>query len=87
MTRGYKLIYRSPEEVAGDDMPRKMTEFEHAMSMSDLGRYVDKWIAIVDGSVVAEGKNGVKVFKEAKQKHPTRTPFLMKVASNRVMLL
>ena len=63
------------------------SEFEYVMAMSDLGRYVDKWIAVVDNHVVAKGINAKKVFNKAKKLHPARELFIMKVPANRVMLL
>jgi len=69
-------------------MPEKAgTEFEYVMTMSDLGRYVDKWIAVVDNRVVAKGTNAKKVFDKAKKLYPARELFIMKVPANRVMLL
>jgi len=67
-------------------MPTK-SEFQCLMSMPDLGDYVGKWIAIVGDKVVASGKDGKAVFEEAKKKYPKREPLIMKVPSDRVMLL
>lgn len=63
------------------------SEFEYVMTMSDLGQYVDKWIAIVDNRIVAQGTQAKKVFEEAKKRYPQHEPFIMRVPSNRVMLL
>ena len=63
------------------------SEFEYVMTMANLGQYVDKWIAIIDNRIVAEGKREKEVFEIARKKHPKHEPFIMKVPSNRVMLL
>lgn len=69
-------------------MPRKpRDEFDYVMSMSDLGRYVNKWIVVVNNRVVAEGTDAKEVFDRAKKRFPDREPLIMKVPANRVMLL
>ncbi len=71
-----------------EEMERKSkSEFEYIMTMRNLGRYVDKWIAVVDNHVVAKGMNAKEVFEAAKKKYPKQEPLIMKVPSNRVMLL
>ena len=54
---------------------------------SVLGKYEDKWIAIIDSEVVSSGESGKKVFKEARAKYPNNKPLLLKVPSSTVMLL
>lgn len=68
-------------------MSKTKGEFECLMTMRDLGKYVGKWIAIVDEQIVSIGDAGKEVFKEAKRKHPKKTPFVLKVPSSSVMLL
>ena len=68
-------------------MPKKKDEFECLLSMSDLGKYVGKWIAIVDETVVSTSDIGKEAFEEAKRKCPGSKPLLLKVPSNSVMLL
>ncbi len=68
-------------------MPKRKDAFECLLSMGDLGKYVDKWIAIVDDEIVSIGNTGKEVFKQAREKHPERTPLILKVPSNTVMLL
>jgi len=66
----------------------KRGEFEYIVSMGDeLGRYVEKWIAVLDNSVVASGDDLKEVYGEAKRKYPTRTPFVMKVPADKIMVL
>ena len=60
---------------------------EDLMSLSSLGKYANKWVAIVDGEVVASGNDGEAVFLEANKKYPDRKIKLMKVPSNPAMLL
>lgn len=67
-------------------MPAK-SEFQCLMSMPDLGKYIGKWIAIVDGKVVASGDQGKLVFQEVKKKYPKREPLILKVPADKVMLL
>jgi len=62
-------------------------EFECLLSLRDLGKYVGKWIAIVDEQIVTTGNTGREVLQRAKQAHPEKTPFIMKVPSSTVMLL
>jgi hypothetical protein len=57
------------------------------MSMPNLGDYLGKWIAIVGDEVVAIGDDGKAVFREAKTKFPNKEPLILKVPSDRVMLL
>lgn len=68
-------------------MPKKKDAFECLLSMPDLGKYVGKWIGIVDSTVVSSGNVGKEVFAEAKEKCPGSTPLLLKVPTNTVMLL
>lgn len=66
---------------------KAQSEFEYVMAMNNLGQYVDKWIAVVDNRIVAQGTQAKKVFEDAKKRYPKHEPFIMRVPSNRVMLL
>ncbi len=68
-------------------MKKKTDDFNCLLSMPDLGKYVGKWIAIVDNKIVSTGTVGKQVYAEAKQKHPQNKPLLMKVPSETAMLL
>lgn len=68
-------------------LSRKKNEFECLLSMSDLGKYVGKWIAIVDDKIVFTGEAGKLVFQKARKKYPTKIPMILKVPSNANMLL
>lgn len=68
-------------------MPKTKGELECLLSMHDLGRYVGKWIAVVDGKVVSTADSGKEVLKESKEKFPEGTPLILKVPSHSVMLL
>ena len=69
-------------------MPKgNCTELEMIMSMTDLSKYVGKWIALVDSEIVSIGESGKTVFSEAKAKHPSKEPFIMKVPKHEVMLM
>lgn len=63
-------------------------ELEHVISMGDkLGDYVNCWIAVVDDKIVAHGDSAKEVFIRAKQQYPNKTPFVMKVPSDTVMVM
>jgi len=69
-------------------MPKmRKSEFECLLSMPDLGKYVGKWIAVVDENIVASGDFGKQVFEKAKKEHPESEPLIMKVPASMVMLL
>jgi len=76
-------------DVFGEEwvLSRKKDEFECLLSMPDLGKYVGKWIAIVDAKVIFTADTGKMVFKKAREKYPRKTPLIMKVPSNANMLL
>jgi hypothetical protein len=62
--------------------------FEFVLSMGEkLGDYVDEWIAIVENRIVAHGAQAKTVYAEAKRRHPDKTPLIMKVPADRVMVL
>jgi len=66
----------------------KKSEFEYVMSMGNkLGKYVEKWIVVLDNNIVASGDDLKEVYKIAKEKYPTRTLFAMKVPADKVMVL
>jgi hypothetical protein len=63
-------------------------ELEYLLSASDkLGQYVDYWIAVVGDEIVAHGETAKEVFTKAKQKYPSKIPFVMKVPSDVVMVM
>lgn len=62
------------------------SEFDYLMSV-DIGKHVGKWIAVVGNEIVTVGDSGKEVFEKAKEKYPGKTPFIMKVPSDEVMLL
>ena len=54
---------------------------------ADLSEYAGKWIAIVDGKVVASGDRADEVGKEAEKKYPDKTITLAKVPSDDILIL
>jgi len=54
---------------------------------SQLGRYVGKWIVVVDGEVVAVADTAEEAYTQARQAYPDQELFIMKVPSKAVMLL
>ena len=53
--------------------------------MRDLGKYVDKWIAIIDRKVVASGNVGKEVLEG--RSGDIREPLSLKVPSSAIMLM
>lgn len=65
-----------------------MSEFEYLQSIGDeLGKYVGRWIAIVNDEVVAVGDSAKDVFMVAKKKYPDKEPMILKLPADRVILL
>ena len=61
---------------------------DYAMSMAqEMGKHAGKWISIVDDEIVAKGNNAKKVFMAAKKEYPKKTPLVIKVPTDGVMLL
>ena len=54
---------------------------------ADLSEYAGKWIAIVDGKVVASGDRADKVYDEAKKKYPDEEIDLAKVPTDDLLIL
>lgn len=68
-------------------MKSKKDEFECLLSMPDLGKYVGKWIVIVNNTIISTGTVAKDVFAEAKRKCPNSKPLLLKVPQETAMLL
>lgn len=65
-----------------------MSEYDYVLSVGDkLGDYVDDWIAVVDSQIIARGKTAREVYEKAKEKNPSKIPFIMKVPTEKVMVL
>ena len=54
---------------------------------ADLSEYAGKWIAIVDGKVVASGERADDVMKEAEKKYPHEEITLAKVPTDDILVL
>ncbi len=54
---------------------------------ADLSEYAGKWIAIVDGKVVASGDRADEVMKEAEEKYPNKEITLAKVPTDDILVL
>ena len=64
------------------------SEYEHVMPINDqLGKYLGDWISVVDEEIVDAGHDAKTVYDKAKKKYPNRTPFVMKIPKETVMLL
>lgn len=64
-----------------------MDYLNYLLSISNLDQYIGKWIALVGKEIVASGDSGKAVFQAAKDKYPTKEPFVMKIPQDTVMLL
>ena len=62
-------------------------ELQCLMSIPNLGQYIGKWIAVVGDEIVAVGDRGQEVFRISKEKYPDKTPMIMKVPEDKIMLL
>ncbi len=64
------------------------SEYEYIMSARDqLGEHLGCWIAVVGEEIVSTGDNAKEVYQKAKEQHPGKTPFIMKIPKETVMLL
>ena len=54
---------------------------------ADLSEYAGKWIAIVDGKVVASGERADIVMREAEKKYPDKEITLAKVPTDDILVL
>ena len=54
---------------------------------ADLSEYAGKWIAIVDGKVVASGDRADIVYNEAKRKYPNKIIAIDKVPTDDILVL
>jgi len=68
------------------DMAKVDKNYEFYIN-ADLSEYAGKWIAIVDGKVVASGDRADEVGKEAEKKYPDKTITLAKVPSDDILIL
>ena len=64
------------------------SEYEYVMSAHEqLGKHLGEWIAVVGGEIVAFGDDAKKTYRASKVKYPDKTPFIMKIPKETVMLL
>jgi len=54
---------------------------------ADLSEYEGKWIAIVDGNVVASGDTAVEVYNEAKKRFPGESIAVDRVPTKDILVL
>ena len=80
--------YKVPELAKKSSMKAVASGYEHVLSMGDkLGDYVDEWIAVVDGQVVSRGKSAKQVYEEAKKYDESKVPYIMKVPTEKIVVL
>jgi len=53
----------------------------------DLSEYSGKWIATVNGEIVASGNRADEVMREAESKHPNELISLSKVPTEELLIL
>ena len=64
------------------------SEYEYIMSAREqLGKHLGEWIAVVGDEIVSAGEDAKEVYQASKAKHPNKTPFIMKIPKETVMLL
>jgi len=69
-------------------MSSQVSEYKYVLSMGEkLGEYVDEWIAVVDNKIIARGKTAKEVYEKAKEYNNSKTPFIMRVPTSKVMVL
>ncbi len=54
---------------------------------TDLSEYAGKWIAIVDGKVVASGDRADEVYRKAKERYPDKIIAIDMVPSDEMLVL
>ena len=54
---------------------------------ADLSEYAGKWIAIVDGKVVASGDRADEIYEEARKRYPGKRIAIDKVPTDDVLVL
>jgi len=54
------------------------------MSVKD---YTNRWVALVDGKVVADGKTFKETYIEARRIAPKKRPLIAKIPDKKVMIL
>ncbi len=54
---------------------------------ADLSEYAGKWIAIVEGEVVASGERADEVGMEAERKYPNKKIALVKIPTEDTLIL
>jgi len=64
------------------------SEYEYIMSVKDqLGEHLGDWITVVGEDIISTGNDAKEVYRKAKEKYPGKTPFIMKIPKETVMLL
>jgi hypothetical protein len=64
-----------------------MKKKQTSVLKEDLEEYEGKWVALVQGRIVASGSNAKKVYGEAKNKHPKEEPLMDKVYGKRILIV
>lgn len=54
---------------------------------TDLSKYENEWVAIVDNEVVSHSKDVKKVYQEAKKKFPNKEPLITKASANETLIV
>ncbi|MCX6821425.1 MAG: DUF5678 domain-containing protein [Candidatus Aenigmarchaeota archaeon] len=54
---------------------------------ADLSDFIDEWVAIVDGKVVAHNKDPKKAYKDAIKSKRGKIPLLAKVPAEEILVI
>ena len=68
-------------------MPQTIQKNFDSFLRVNVKNHMDEWIAIVNGEIVACGKNLKEVYEKAKKTHPTERPLITKIPSKKAMIL
>ena len=64
------------------------SEYEYILSAREqLGQHLGEWIAIVGDDIVSTGDDAQKVYQKAKERHADKTPLILKIPKETLMLL
>lgn len=64
-----------------------MTKNFQAFLKLDKSKLTNKYVVMVDSKVVETGKDIQALLKKARNKYPTKTPFVAKIPSRELLIL
>lgn len=77
------------EENDVDEIIFTMSDFDLAMSMPDVEKYIGKWVSVIDHEIVAIGDSLEEVYLEAikKRKDCNSVPYVVMIPTGDPMIL